>query len=235
MILLSIGQVDYQAPFSLKLTDSYRRGRIVKKVATETELWVKAVIGNCTATDPVVSVRISYLVAEQPLNMQIQVLTINKVSPTRPVTHRFKGDKDLKYTYFLKGFSHNQLTSSVYFQPKTAYNPGRVFTNNVTLFQKDDFVQVTVVVVDFSNCNENGLMMTLQTEGNDLQQNYSKTFKELDASLFSVIGLSSIDSSSGNFSFNSESGMVQASSETSVDYNVLQTNVSCYKVVDVLN
>jgi hypothetical protein len=77
-MLLRISQIEYGAPFYLKLNESYKRKKALDNGTQEADFWLNATIKNCTSVDPIVSLRVDYLVMQKPLNFLVVVLVVNK-------------------------------------------------------------------------------------------------------------------------------------------------------------
>ena len=77
-MLLRISQIEYGAPFLLKLKESYSKRKALDNGTQEADFWLNATIKNCTSVDPIVSLRVDYLVMQKPLNFLVVVLVVNK-------------------------------------------------------------------------------------------------------------------------------------------------------------
>lgn len=107
VVLLLLNSMEYSAPFGLTLNHSLHP---IRKNHKEVSLHINATFLNCTEKDPVVRLRVDYLYSRRLLGLHMQVLNISKATPKQEITTPWEDVKPVKFAYFLKSFSNNQLT-----------------------------------------------------------------------------------------------------------------------------
>jgi hypothetical protein len=132
--------------------------------------------------------------------------------------------------YFIMGFSSNINTIPIRVNTPDGVgnNTYTVYLTDLQYFTKQDWVELTLIIIDYSNdqCSGGSIeykQLIQSTPGS----NMSRDITSYRDNLFYLAGLSSLDLDGGNFNYNEDMHDLETQGRSYFRYSVIGLNLTC--------